>query len=328
MNGPDVRSCSPGRPLVFPWITRKGLNMKKKCAWVMAAAICGGMVAAPALADELSLTGTIRDFKRGDRTGGHLDFETAHLSGRGGYGDSKGLVTLHLDAEGKPVHDPNYTQKRGVIYSTNTFNQWFNNTDGVNMSKSFAITLENGKDEPGGIYTYSNSNFFPIDGKLFGNEGLSHNFHFTFELNTKFTYKPGQTFNFRGDDDVWVYINGVRVIDLGGVHGAVTADFFLFDGKAYVLKNHIPAGGIVKSMTSNDRTAAAKLWKDSDLGSSRDNDSEWNNYNYIDLGLGEDAQCKLAFFFAERHTTQSNFRIDTSIELIEIKPTTVKPTYD
>lgn len=294
----------------------------------MAAAICGSMVAAPAFADQLSLTGTIRDFKRGDRAGGHLDFETAHLNGRGGYGDSKGLVTMQLGEDGKPVFNPNYTSKRGVVYSTDTFNQWFNNVPDVNKSQSFAIQLENGKDEPGGIYTYSNSNFFPIDDKHFGNEGLNHNFHFTFELNTKFTYKPGQTFNFRGDDDVWVYINGVRVIDLGGVHGAVTGDFFLFDGKAFVLKAHFTEGGIVKSMDKNERKALAQKWKDAGLPDTRDNESEWSNYYYIDLGLGEDAPCKLAFFFAERHTTQSNFRIDTSIELVEIKPTTVKPTYD
>jgi fibro-slime domain-containing protein len=44
------------------------------------------------------------------------------------------------------------------------------------------------------------------------------NFSYTMEIHRKFTYKPGQTFYFRGDDDVWGYINNHCVIDIGGTH--------------------------------------------------------------------------------------------------------------
>ena len=49
---------------------------------------------------------------------------------------------------------------------------------------------------------------------------LKANMFFCFESHAEFMYDPAQEFYFRGDDDIWIYINNQLVIDLGGNHMA------------------------------------------------------------------------------------------------------------
>ena len=92
-------------------------------------------------------------------------------------------------------------------------------------------------------YTGNSSPRWASGTSLSGTGG--RNQHYCFESHAHFVYKPGLRFNFRGDDDIWVYIDNQLAVDIGGTHlaapGYVDLDKFkgtsgaLEPGKSYDL---------------------------------------------------------------------------------------------
>jgi fibro-slime domain-containing protein len=193
---------------------------------------------AAVMQDPLQLPIIYRDFKPFNETGGHPDFERFV-----GFGES-GIVQSTLGPNGKPVHVAGtkmLTVNNDAAYAgVDYFASWFKDDPKYNLTIRDTLTFNR---MPGGAYNYATTDFFPLDGRGFGNymgstdrRGQHRNFHFTSEVRYWFEYKGGERLDFEGDDDVWVFINKRLAVDLGGVHSALTGSVVLHatDGSAQV----------------------------------------------------------------------------------------------
>lgn len=115
----------------------------------------------------------------------------------------------------------------GAVDSADTFRHWFRTVPGQNVAGKDFIELMN---DGAGVYEYATPDFTLADGKLLGNEGMTHNRNFTLEIGAVAQYDAcrDQFFEFTGDGDAWMMVNDRLVLDLGGL-GAGKSQIVDFD---------------------------------------------------------------------------------------------------
>lgn len=166
-------------------------------------------------------------------------FNNDKQNGKAVYNNVKGLFQLK---DGYYVYDSYGSDGNYAVYSpaTNSFNVY--DSAGVYKGSSNSET--------------NLGQFFPFDSayKVFDEQGnklspkkivdgsTSLNHHFGMSMTTEFVQPNGgkttknedMIFEFSGDDDVWVYIDGVLVGDLGGIHEKATLKINFATGGVHV----------------------------------------------------------------------------------------------
>lgn len=221
-------------------------------------------------------------------------------NGKAVYNNVQGLFQLK---DGYYVYD-SYGFKEGNYAVYNSTTNSFDVYDKAGVYKESLSEENRGQffpfDSAKKVFTESGKNLSPIGIKDGENDKLNH--HFGMSMTTEFVQpKGGQTtdgdmvFEFSGDDDVWVYIDGVLVGDLGGIHEKATLKINFATGAVHVghVDNANDEEQTIEDTTILNMFEAAKA----------------DTSNFSGSTFRESSKHTLSFFYLERGAGASNMKL-------------------
>lgn len=221
-------------------------------------------------------------------------------NGKAVYNNVRGLFQLK---GGYYVYDSYGSNGNYAVYNhtTNSFDVY----DKAGVYKDSVSDANRGQffpfDSAGKVFKENDGQLSPIGITDGTNDKLNH--HFGMSMTTEFVQPTGgkttdnndMVFKFSGDDDVWVYIDGVLVGDLGGIHEKATLDINFATGVVRV--GHIDgANGSPKYFPDTTIKAMFKA-------------AGADTTNFRDNTFRDSTKHTLSFFYLERGAGASNMSL-------------------
>lgn len=226
--------------------------------------------------------------------------ENHQQDGKAVYNNVQGLFQLE---NGYYVYD-SYGSKGSYAvynYTTNSFNVY----DKAGVYKDSVSSDNLGQffpfDSADKVFEEKNSQLSPLKITDGTNDQLNH--HFGMSMTTEFVQPNGgktadnkdMIFEFSGDDDVWVYIDGVLVGDLGGIHEKATLKINFATGEVKV--GHIDgANGTKKEIETTNIKAKFQA-------------AGADTTNFTGDTFSNSTKHTLSFFYLERGAGASNMSL-------------------
>lgn len=175
--------------------------------------------------------------------------------------------------------------------------------------------------------------YFPFGGTGDNNtygSGTEFDINFYMTNNGKLSNGDDIAFNFSGDDDVWVYVDGVRVLDLGGAHSVSSGTINFSDMMVY----YKTAANATDNIKSNDeawpinsdyvKTVSLKdLFEANGVSFSNTDASTQHTLQmfYLERGEGE-SNCSISFNLPQN----TGFRVNSNVTTDSVNEALVKDT--